>query len=68
MAALPPWRAEDDDPEWARTTLFRDHDVLWLFEASLDGVEAPDSEERVYYGRAHVHPREWFDRFDACPQ
>lgn len=54
MAALPPWRAEDDDPEWARTTLFRDHDVLWLFEASLDSVEAPDTEESVNYGLAHA--------------
>jgi len=68
MAALPPWRAEDGDPEWARTALFRDHDVLWLFEASLDGLEAPDSDESVYFGLVHVHPRDWFKRFDDCPQ
>lgn len=67
MKSLPPLRA-DDDPEWARTVLFRDHDVLWLFEASLDGVEAADSDESVYYGLAHMHPREWFDRFDDCPE
>lgn len=68
MASLPPWRAEDDDAEWARSVLFRDHDVLWLFEASLDGAEAPDSEESAYYGLAHLHPRDWFNRFDGCPQ
>lgn len=66
MASLPPWRREDDGPGWARTTLFRDHDVLWLFEASLDGVEAPDSDESLYYGLAHIHPHYWFIRFDDC--
>ncbi len=66
LASLPPW-GEDDGPEWARTALFRDHDVLWLFEASLDGIEAPDSDEAAYYGLAHLHPRDWFTRFDDCP-
>lgn len=53
-------------PEWARTALFRDHDVLWLFEASLHGIEVPDS-EAAYYGLAHLHPRDWSTRFDDCP-
>lgn len=68
MGSLPPWRAGDDGPERARTVLFRDHDVLWLFEASLDGVEAADSDESAYFGLAHMHPREWFNRFDDCPE
>ena len=67
--SLPANRSRDDDFGAVRELLFRDHDVLLLFEASLDGIEAPDSalgEHRLF---ANLHPRAWFLPFedDAGP-
>ena len=42
--SLPEHAAGDHDFEWARDVLFEDHDVLLLFDASLDGIEETDSE------------------------
>lgn len=50
----------DDDFDSVREILFQDHDVLHLFDAYLDGIEAPDSvldEQRLF---ANLHPRAWF--------
>ena len=62
--SLPANRRRDDDFGAVRELLFRVHDVLLLFEASLDGVEAPDSaldEHRLF---ANLHPRAWFLPFE----
>ncbi len=42
--SLPEHAAREHDFEWARDVLFEDHDVLLLFDASLDGIEETDSE------------------------
>lgn len=63
MAELP--RAGESDPDFdlARWALFRDDDVLLLFDASLDGVEDPDTEQSRLVGLANLHPRDWFVPF-----
>jgi hypothetical protein len=60
---LPRRGAEDTDFDWAREVLFRDHDVLMLFNVSLDGIEDDTSELAEYYRFANLHPRDWFIPF-----
>ncbi len=50
----------DDDFEWARDVLFRDHDVLLLFDPTLDGVDDPESELHQRFRFANLHPSRWF--------
>lgn len=59
-----PRREADTDLEWAREALFRDHDVLLLFNLSLDGIEDDTSEIQEHLRLAHLHPRDWFVTFD----
>lgn len=62
--SLLPARGDDDtDFDWAREVLFRDHDVLMLFNRSLDGIEDDSSELAAQYRFANLHPRDWFDAF-----
>ena len=58
--SLPADPDRNDDFDALRELLFRDHDVLLLFDSSLDGIEAPDSafdEHRLF---ANLHPGAWF--------
>ncbi len=55
--------ADDEDFDWARDVLFRDHDVLLLFDASLDGLEDPESELHERFRFANLHPNRWFVPF-----
>ncbi len=58
--SLPADPDRDGDFDAVRELLFRDHDVLLLFDASLDGIESPDwdlGEHRLF---ANLHPRAWF--------
>ena len=43
--------------------LFRDHDVLMLFNASLDGIEDDSNEISDEFRFANLHPRDWFVTF-----
>jgi hypothetical protein len=58
--SLPPDADHDQDFDWVREILFRDHDVLLLFEDSLDGIEDADSAHSKEYGLANLHPDRWF--------
>lgn len=58
LAALPDHGDEDIDFGLTRDVLFEDHDVLWLFNSSLDGIE-----RQAILRSAHLHPREWFEPF-----
>lgn len=58
--SLPETPDRDEDFEWAREVLFRDHDVLLLFNTSLDGIEDTESEVSKYYRFANLHPHRWF--------
>lgn len=50
---LPEHHGPDSDFDWVREVL--DHDVLMLFNPSLDGIEDP-----AVVDTANLHPREWF--------
>ncbi len=68
--SLPPDPDRDHDFDCLREILFRDHDVLLLFEDALDGIETADSEHSRQYGLANLHPHRWFLPFadaDWCP-
>jgi len=70
--SLPADPERDCDFEWAREVLFRDHDVLLLFNPSLDGIEDNDSELSQRHMFANLHPRRWFlpfpDQLDLDPE
>ena len=70
--SLPGDPERDCDFEWAREVLFRDHDVLLLFNPSLDGIEDNDSELSQRHMFANLHPRRWFlpfpDQLDLDPK
>lgn len=67
---LPEDAERDDDFEWARDVMFRDHDVLLLFDPALDGVDDPASELHQRFRFANLQPGRWFlpfadhDEFD----
>ena len=63
MARLPDHGGDDADSERMREVLFADHDVLLLFEPSLDGVEDPDSEAARFERFVNLHPKDWFEPF-----
>lgn len=50
----------DDDFEWAREVMFRDHDVLLLFDPAFDGVEDLESDLHKRFRFANLHPDRWF--------
>ena len=57
---LPADPERDDDSDLARELLFPDDDVLLLFDASLDGIEDPQSQLAEHRLFANLHPRVWF--------
>ena len=60
---LPAHGEADTDFESAREVLFRDHDVLMLFNASLDGIEDDSNQISEDFRFANLHPRDWFVTF-----
>lgn len=67
--SLPADPDRDGDFDAVRELLFGDHDVLLLFDPSLDGIEAPDWDLDEHPLFANLHPRAWFLPFtdDAEP-
>ncbi|MGW1562873.1 hypothetical protein ACWCQ1_41185 [Streptomyces sp. NPDC002144] len=63
VADLPVDRA-DFDWDACSDLLFQDHDVLMLFDESLDGIEQPDNEIHQSLGMVNLAPQEWFAAFD----
>jgi hypothetical protein len=61
-AALP---EHDDDYTWDTCSelLFQDHDVLMLFDQSLDGFEDPSTDINKNYGVGDLRPQAWFEFF-----
>ncbi|WP_405763983.1 hypothetical protein OHU34_43395 [Streptomyces sp. NBC_00080] len=58
----------DEDPrdfdwDWCLTVLFEDHDVLMLFDASLDGIEDSGNEINQALGLANLAAAQWFVPF-----
>jgi len=65
LGRLPILRAHDDDFVRARDVLFHDHDVLSLFDPSLDGIEDSGALENMELRLVNLHPRQWFEPFIA---
>jgi hypothetical protein len=53
----------DFDWDWCSTVLFEDHDVLMLFDASLDGIEDSGNEINQALGLANLATADWFEPF-----
>lgn len=53
----------DFDWDWCSTVLFEDHDVLMLFDASLDGIEDSGNEINQALGLANLAAGDWFEPF-----
>lgn len=51
-------RERDDDVFGVKDTLFKDLDVLFLFDPSLDGVEDPASDAYQSERFENLHPRD----------
>jgi len=60
---LPAHGEADTDFESGREVLFCDHDVLMLFNASLDGIEDDSNQISEDFRFANLHPRDWFVTF-----
>lgn len=53
----------DFDWDWCSSVLFEDHDVLMLFDASLDGIEDRGNEINQALGLANLAAADWFEPF-----
>jgi hypothetical protein len=62
-ASLPENIDRDEDFDAVRDVLFRDHDVLLLFDLSVDGLDDPESELHQRFRFANLHPDRWFRPF-----
>jgi hypothetical protein len=58
-----PRHSDDYDWDGCSELLFEDHDILWLYNNRMDGVEDPDSELNQQYGVGDMRPASWFDWF-----
>ncbi|MEU5632224.1 hypothetical protein ACH47C_23945 [Streptomyces rishiriensis] len=63
VAALPEDR-QDFDWDACSDVLFQDHDVLMLFDNTLDGIEDPDNGIHQAMGMVNLAPNEWFAPFE----
>jgi hypothetical protein len=59
-SSLPDHGNADRDFDTMRDVLFRDNDVLILFDPLMDGAEIPDGELDRVARYANLHPRDWF--------
>ncbi|ONI91291.1 hypothetical protein ALI22I_09505 [Saccharothrix sp. ALI-22-I] len=56
----------DNDLQWTllADVLFKDHDILELFDPGRDGIEDPDDEQNRSIGMGDYTPPAWFTTFD----
>ncbi|MFH8387916.1 hypothetical protein ACH4E7_44790 [Kitasatospora sp. NPDC018058] len=54
----------DLDWEACSDLLFQDHDVLMLFDASMDGIEDPGNQVNQMLGMVNLGLSDWFTPFD----
>jgi hypothetical protein len=62
-----PVHEHDEDFDRIRDLAFEDHDVLWLFDDALDGIEASTNPVNQQLGIANLHPTQWFLPFREKP-
>ncbi|AWS43657.1 hypothetical protein DKM19_22115 [Streptosporangium sp. 'caverna'] len=58
-----PERRDDYDWDGCSDVLFQDHDILWLFDASYDGSEDPDTDLNRHFRVGDLRPCAWFTTF-----
>lgn len=58
-----PVHAHDYDWDGCRDVFFQDEDILMLYDASLDGLEDPDSDINRAMGIGDYRPNAWFNTF-----
>ncbi|MFJ6353586.1 hypothetical protein ACIQKB_29610 [Streptomyces sp. NPDC092046] len=58
-----PRSRNDFDWDECHALLFEDHDVLWLYEPWMSGIEDPDNPTNRFIGVAHLRPDDWFKPF-----
>ncbi|MFE7485037.1 hypothetical protein [Streptomyces sp. NPDC057552] len=63
VAELPEGR-DDYDWRWCSSVLFEDHDVLMLFDASLDGIDDSANEVNQAMGMVNQAVADWFAPFN----
>ncbi|MBB5958430.1 hypothetical protein FHS29_005038 [Saccharothrix tamanrassetensis] len=63
FAGLP---EREDDLDWMLLSdvLFKDHDILELFDPGRDGIEDPDDNHNRHLNMGDYRPRAWFTTFD----
>ncbi|SCF18964.1 hypothetical protein GA0074695_4173 [Micromonospora viridifaciens] len=67
--AMLPEHADDYDWDTAYEVLLQDDDILHLFDAQLDGVEDPDSDQNRFMRMGDYRPAAWFRPFsNATPR
>lgn len=59
-----PQHGDDYDWDLCSEVLFQDHDVLMLYDESLDGIEDPGSDANVYLRMGDLRPGAWFEYFN----
>ncbi|MFF7887826.1 hypothetical protein ACH40F_41130 [Streptomyces sp. NPDC020794] len=64
VAGLPEARG-DGDWEACSDVLFQDHDVLMLFDDSLDGIDDAQNDLHQSMGMVNLAPLDWFTPFDT---
>ena len=65
VAELPDHGPRDEDFESMRTELFKDNDVLMLFDPLMDGIEDPEDEIGQLERVVNLHPNDWFTPFSS---
>ncbi|MGW3153120.1 tetratricopeptide repeat protein [Streptomyces sp. NPDC001089] len=58
-----PVQQEDFDWEDCSTFLFEDHDILWLYDPLMQGIENPDHYINQAAGMGDYRPAAWFNFF-----
>jgi len=58
-----PRHSDDYDWDMCSEVLFQDHDVLMLYDESLDGIEDPGTDANVYLRIGDMRPGAWFEYF-----
>ncbi|MGH9158321.1 MAG: hypothetical protein ACRD1K_21350 [Acidimicrobiales bacterium] len=66
VAALPDHGPKDADFDSMRTNLFKDNDVLMLYDPLMDGIEDPEDEIGQLERVINLHPRDWFTPFSSA--
>jgi hypothetical protein len=58
-----PRHSRDYDWDLCSEVLFQDHDILMLYDESLDGIEHPGDDANRYLRMGDLRPAAWFEYF-----